>query len=734
MSASTQHGRPEHPERPVQSVTETQVYGHLVQISEVEGNVTVRLGQAVFESEQGVEQIVEGEIPQQPRGFQLREDMLQRLDDQVAVSGAAVICALTGTPGVGKTLLAASYAWSCQAAGWPVVAWIAAETGDQIVSGLAALAGRLGVRGDREDAATAARRARDALAASQRPGLLVFDNAADLEQMRIWCPATGATRVIITSRSRAFERLYEPVPVSEFTPAEAVAFLRERTGLADAVGAMELAEELGYLPLALAQAAALVSKRRHMGYLGHLRQIQALSLERYLISQPGDAYPVGTVQTILLAAAQAEAVHPDAEALLETLAVLSPGGLPRIVLYGTSGIEADFDNREERVRRDAIDQLLDELADSSLISFTGHDDTVLMHRLVQRVIRERALHQDRLQAALTSATTLLHHFNTALPTGSSIWTARSQVERLVEQTNAIHAVARAVDALTEDLLVLRANCGIHLSELADLTRAIVLLEETLAEAERVLGDNHPITLYAGSALAGKYWLARRLEEAINLGEGMLQRYERVLGSDHPDTLACRHNLAHAYRSAGRADDAIAVLDVTLREAGRALSGDHPNMLQYRRNLALAYRRAGRLDEAISLFEAILPIYERVLGDEHPDTLGCHSNLAGAYRSAGRLGEAINLLEATLPKRERVLGVDHIDTLTNRHDLAATYALEGRRREAIALYEATLSECGRVLGGEHPLTRVVQSYLNELRDGPVTQEPWRPWQESFEWDI
>jgi hypothetical protein len=41
---------------------------------------------------------------------------------------------------VGKTMLAASYAWACQAARWPVVAWIAAETTEQIHIGLAALA------------------------------------------------------------------------------------------------------------------------------------------------------------------------------------------------------------------------------------------------------------------------------------------------------------------------------------------------------------------------------------------------------------------------------------------------------------------------------------------------------------------------------------------------------------------------------------------------------------------
>ncbi|MFC4117340.1 hypothetical protein [Nonomuraea zeae] len=65
--------------------------------------------------------------------------------------GAVVIWALAGAPGVGKTLLAACYAWASQAARWPVVAWIAAETPDQILAGLAAPAERLGERRPDDD-------------------------------------------------------------------------------------------------------------------------------------------------------------------------------------------------------------------------------------------------------------------------------------------------------------------------------------------------------------------------------------------------------------------------------------------------------------------------------------------------------------------------------------------------------------------------------------------------------
>ncbi|MEU6720793.1 tetratricopeptide repeat protein [Nonomuraea sp. NPDC046802] len=488
-------------------------------------------------------QIVEGDIPQCPPGFQPREQLLQRLaellDDAVPGrsgqenrrGGAVVVCAVAGTPGVGKTMLAASYAWACQAAGWPVVAWIAAETTDQIVAGLAALADRLDERHPDDDAAAAAQRAKAWLAATTRPALLVFDNATDVGAVRFWSPATGAARVVITTRNRAFLRAFEPLEVEVFTPAQAADFLHDRTGLADPDGAAEVAAELGHLPLALAQAAAVIVRLR-LGYTGYLELLRDFPVGGYLPAQSGDAYPAGTAQAILLSVSQAEAALPAAGQVLLILAVLAPAGVPVTMLNALSNDE----NLQVRVR-----EMLADLADTSLITFSEDGSAVLMHRLVQRVLRERATYHGGFDAVVGQAITLLHAFNTTVPGGPQLWKARAVVEMLVEQTDALYRHVH-YDSLTADLLQLRAWCARYLDELADLNRAIALYERTLTDRERVLGPDHPDTLISRSNLAGAYESAGDLNRAIPLYEQTLTDRERVLGPDHPATLISRSNL------------------------------------------------------------------------------------------------------------------------------------------------------------------------------------------------
>jgi tetratricopeptide (TPR) repeat protein len=655
-----------------------------------------------------------GAIPREPPGFQPRPHLLAELDQ----AGPPGPCAVIGVPGAGTTQLAAAYARAKLAQGWRLVAWVSAAGPGTLAGGLAAVADAAGLSGRAigDDPGDRGQLVRRWLETDGDRCLLVFDDVADPEAVRPYLPAGGAARVIITSHREP--GLGTNVPVRAFSGGEAQALLSGPAGLAEA-GAGAVAGQLGYLPLALAQAAAVITGR-HLDHGTYLDQLRAMPVTGRLVAE--DEYPPGTAQAVLLCLDAARAADPAGvcAGAMELISVLSPAGVRRDLLHAAGQLGA-LGGR--RVAAPAVDAALEHAARWSLLTFSLDGQVMLANRLVARVIRDRLARRQRLAAVCRGAASVLGARAEELAGSPD----RAAVRDVPEQVTALAAAARpaavADEALTRILLRVRFLALYHLIELGDsAAQAIAVGEALTADLERVRGPDHHDTLNSRNSLAAAYQAAGRPAEAIPLFEQTLVVRERLLGPEHPDTLTTQNNLAAGYQAAGRAGEARLLFELTLAARERLLGASHPSTLVSLGNLAAAYRDEGRADDALRLFEQTLKGREAVLGADHPDTVTARVNLAAAYRSAGRIADAIPLVERTLAARERLLGASHPSTLIARNNLAAAYREAGRVEEAIPLFERTVADCERLLGADHPRTLRVRTSLARAREAATRAAP------------
>ena len=91
------------------------------------------------------------------------------------------------------------------------------------------------------------------------PWLLVLDNLAEPEALRGLLPAAGAGDVLVTSRAGTWPDRHLVLLVRPLAPSHAVQLITSLSGDEDQTAAAILAEELGGLPLALAQAGCYVT-------------------------------------------------------------------------------------------------------------------------------------------------------------------------------------------------------------------------------------------------------------------------------------------------------------------------------------------------------------------------------------------------------------------------------------------------------------------------------------------
>ena len=633
-------------------------------------------------------------LPRLPtRVFVGRGSALSKLSGALAGDASAVVTqAVYGLGGVGKSELALQYAVA-RRADYPLIWWITAEDTAQVQAGLAALAARLC-----RQVATAGTTAEAAewgigwLQAHQG-WLLILDNVSDPDDVEPLLGQLPGGHILITTRRDAgWDRIASPVRLDVLEPGPAADLITARIGShgqagRDAAGA--IAAELGFLPLALDQAAAYITQTRiaPAGYLQRLREHPAA------MHAAGGGQAQRTIARVWDITIDAIAArHPAAVTLLHILACYAPDNLPRLVLGGRDDPD-----------RLAVDEALGVLASYSMITLTP--DAVSMHRLVQAVILARQPPEDPAPAfgGEPPLTTALDWLDRALPDspGSNVagWPL---LRALIPHAENLAALFPA-DPLPEMLASVHGELGIFHDSQGQYEKALALRESALAIYESALGPDHPNTVTALANLATAYWRLGRHREALPLDQRALQITEAALGPDHPETATRLGNLALTYRALGQADKAVPLQQRALEITEAALGPDHPDTALRLDNLAVTYHALGRADEALPLQQRALEITEAALGPDHPDTALRLDNLAVTYHALGRADEALPLQQRALQITEAALGPDHPDTAIRLNNLAVTYHALGRADEALPLQQRALQVTEAALGPDHPDT-------------------------------
>ena len=623
-----------------------------------------------------------GSRPRVTVGFIEREGQDELFDAIITRAEPKIV--LTGMRGTGKTQLAATVATRYEEEGWPLVAWIDADSRDTLITNLYNLALQAGIEAPKDiPPETIVRRFLDQLrSADAEDRLFVFDNVENLDDLRDLTPEGDGVRVLITTtRHLDWSSLgWSPLAVGVFDREQSIALLCQRTGDAHRDAADQIAEALGDLPVAVAQAAATAKSGRY-SLSNYLERLSNHPLESSISRLEGDDYPDAVGVALFMAYEQAleqlRTKHPQQESiatsLLGILSLLAASGVPT---HWLSKLHDDSD---------AVRDTLSFLKRSSILQGSTDGDKTIVHRLQGQVYRETYLsNQEKFSEANTKTKTLLNEID--VDQLANFEQQRQETRNLVEQVGTITSQDYSRPLFSDpDFAALLATTLRNATDLG-MPHLAIALTDSVTRVGDTLGPDHPSTLTARNNLAGAYQTAGRLDEAIPLHEQNLEDRTRILGPHHPDTLTARNNLAGAYQTAGRLDEAIPLHEQNLEDRTRILGPHHPDTLNSRNNLAGAYDDAGRLDDAIELFEQNLKDFENLLGPHHPHTLTSRNNLAGAYQAAGRLDEAITLYEQTLTDRTRILGPRHPDTLISRDNLADAYRTAGRIEDAEKLFE------------------------------------------------
>ncbi|KAJ7093599.1 P-loop containing nucleoside triphosphate hydrolase protein, partial [Mycena epipterygia] len=525
------------------------------------------------------------------------------------------------------------------------------------------------------------------LRSKQDEWLLFFDNADDLKiNLNDYFPHCDYGNIIITSRNPGLVVYASSHSVvSDMEEIDAVDLLLRSVG-EEATDGTKTAAVLHYLPLAIIQAGAFISKSGDLdSYLVLYEQNQARLLSQKPV-QSHDNYAWTVYTTWQISFNQ---LSQPAATFLQFCSLLHHQGISEQIFknaatykFGPSSPSKDklqmpLEYLSQFLGPDGIwdsfcfIDMTNEVRAYSLINFHPQQKMFSMHPLVHDWTRS------------TLADKHLYYCCMVAIVGMSLAGLPQEDLQLASRWMQPH-----IDFLLQDnsnvIPDFRHEYGKIYVELGRFKEAEQLEVVVLKQRRNILGDNHLDTLAVMGNLAATYGGLGKLKESEELGVSLLEKRKNILGDNHLDTLKAMGNLAVTYMNLGKLKEAEELEIVVLEKKRNILSENHPDTLIAMGNLASTYTKLERWQEAQELGEVGLKKRRNVLGDNHPLTLQAMSNLAVTYNKLERWQEAEELGVTALEKQMDLLGDKHPRTLETMQHLAVTYEQLGKLAEAEGL--------------------------------------------------
>ncbi|MFI7633921.1 FxSxx-COOH system tetratricopeptide repeat protein [Nonomuraea sp. NPDC049400] len=684
-------------------------------------------------------------VPPRNAAFTGRDKALETLRDQLVGGNQAVVLpqALYGLGGVGKTQVALEYAYRFQA-DYDVVWWIAAEQPDLINPALAELARRLHLPvGD--SIVEAAEAVRETLRRGEpyKRWLLIFDNAGEPEDLRRYMPG-GPGHIIVTSRNPTWVSIAKPLEVDVFSREEGLEHLMRTVPGLNPDDALRVAEALGYLPLAIAQAAAWLRETGQPAsdYVELLQSQAAVVLSA---NQAAD-YPSPVAATWNVSLSQLKERSPAAERLLQLCAFFSPDPISLSLLYSkeTMKVLVPFDKSLQGEKL-VLGRVIREISRFALAKTDQGSNTLQVHRLVQAVIRDQMTQEERDKVSHVVHRILVEArprqgevddpenwekydliWPHLLPSNAETCVEEETKQLLTERVrywwkrgdydNALQLGERLSSYWEQKFGQLEQQRLHLLTNIANVQRSLGMLQEAYeleqwvwGHQRELFGEDHPHTLLTASGVAADLRALGQFREALAQDRDVYERWKEVYGEDHPRALRSANNLAVSYRLVGDWRNAKELDGDIYQRMLQALGPMNPNTLNSAQNFARDMREAGDFEASIALLRQTLQHYADLNFDDYPIALRATKSLAVSLRRAGQRKEAAEHARDVYSRYIRLYPSDP-EAKAAALELACCMSSAGDKAAARDMARNVMKDYSELLGPEHPYTSAAANNL------------------------
>lgn len=529
----------------------------------------------------------------------------------------------------------------------------------------------------------------------QHSTFLVYDNSPNMDILSNYLPSNG--HVIITTRNT---NVHSAIAVDAMSEKEAVQLLDTLISKSNNIknsdyynNLKELANILGYLPLALSQAGSYIESTSITvaEYLSLYQTEKDNLLSTNTISTLDLHKPVYVTWDLAIKSIQAKS--PDnfhkIEQILYFISCCYPEDIPKILLEEYLKCITNNNAKYE------LSQLLLALSEQSLIRI--HNDAISIHRLVHQWIKKNAEHYDQ-EVILKNGISAI----------KSVYPSKNN--KNLEDINFIRKLLPHMEVLLSninnnttqnDLSCLLEILGDAQLVLGNYARSKQLFKLVLSSKEDMFGQKHIkiadtlVQLGVTEAKLGNYHTSKKLlKRALSINiQHFNQNTMQVINN--------RYQLASVYRSLGKFHKSKTLLEQALHSSQEHFGHNHVITANILHQLGSLHVQLNEYAKSENILNQALSIKQNILGNGHIDTAQTLFQLGSTYNYLGKYNDSKKLLTQALQIHQTYFGADHIETIYILHKLGITEIFLGNYNASRALLENTMQKKINLFEPSHP---------------------------------
>lgn len=625
---------------------------------------------------------------------QFLETLKEKLFDQISAQYNHRV-ALYGLGGIGKTQITIEYIYSNESL-YDRIFWITAIDQAALLSGYQRIAQLVSLSVPPDSKLTDVAKYVMSWLRRQERWLIILDNLDVIEVADGFLPPVGPNKhTLITTRNPNSDGIpAEGLEVPLLDNEEAVELLVKLSKVPTSEDAVRIVDELGYLPLAIEQAAAYVREvardftRYRTEYHRNRKELHGW------VGRGNRPYPHSVRTTWSMSFKIVQSRDTQAANLLRIFAFLNPDNI--LLHFLRAGIAGFADDLQHVLTSEIrMAKALLELENLSLIKWDRLKNSISVHRLVQVAISDE-MTATELTSYLDSVIDICDE---AFPQESKPKEAGSSRRHLCRkyQSQVVEPLLRIADIKSSKATLLKGRVANFLLDEGKYMASKDLFAQAAEIGKDIWTAAGSETLRLNQGLATAYLRYGDITRAISLYERVIDVYEQNFGLNDIGMFDALNGLGNAYETKGDYDTALSLYERALsfkNQVGKYRTASTIN------NIGNIHRYKGCYPAATQFYKRALDIRECEFGVDHIECLSSINNIGTICNAQGRSEEAISYYKRGLGLVDREFGEDHIRSAQILQNLGnASYWLE-RYDEAISYSTRAVVIIDRELGPGH----------------------------------